>query len=218
MSGNMHATPTPTPVLPARITWEELSALPEEVARQIELHDGRVVLVRRQGPPPHQRFSRRLADSLEQCARGDMRERPEHCWQVDVATNVFFTGDKSDFRTPDFMVYRCQNSGEDYIHAHDVILAGEVLSPDDSPNAVEAKKAKYAGAGIPWYWEVDMDGGAIAAVRAYALELSANLPDGVVPLHPRNYILTGDWTPDDAGAVESDHPFPIRIGWDALAF
>jgi hypothetical protein len=93
-----------------------------------------------------------------------------------------------------------------------------VLSPANSPNVVEAKKAKYAGAGIPWYWEVDMDGDAIAAVRAYALALSADLADGVVPLRPRNYILTGGWSPDDTGAVESAHPFPIRIDWDALAF
>jgi Uma2 family endonuclease len=211
----MHAASTP--VLPARMTWEELAALPEEVARQIELHDGRVVLVR-QGPPRHQRFFRRLANALEQCARIDMRERPDHCWQVDVETNVFFNGDKSDFRTPDFMVYQCQDSGEDYVHAHDVILAGEVLSPANSLNAIEVKKAKYASGGIPWYWEVDMDGDAIAAVRAYALELSANLPDGVVPLRPRNYILTGEWTPDDSKAITSDHPFPVHIDWDALAF
>lgn len=215
MSENMHAASTP--VLPARMTWEELAALPEDLARQIELHDGRVVLVR-QGPPRHQRFSRRLAHAIEQCARSDMRERLDHCWQVDVETNVFFNGDKSDFRTPDFMVYRCQDSGEEYVYAHDVILAGEVLSPANGLNAVEAKKAKYAGGGIPWYWEVDMDGDAIAAIRAYALELSANLPDGVVPLRPRNYILIGEWTPDDSESIMSDHPFQIRIDWDAVAF
>lgn len=215
MSESMHVGPTP--VLPARMTWQELAALPEDLARHIELHDGRVVLVRT-GPPRHQRFYRRLANALEQRARTAMREQPDHCWQVDVETNVFFNGDKSDFRTPDFLVYRCQDSGENDIHAHDVILAGEVLSPANSHDAIEAKKAKYASAGIPWYWEADLDGDAIVAVRAYALELSANLPDGVVALRPRNYILVGEWTPTDAHGITADHPFPIEIDWDSLAF
>lgn len=215
MSENLHAASTP--VLPARMSWEELAALPDELARQIELHEGRVVLVRT-GPARHQRFYRRFAHALEQNARADMREQSGHCWQVDVETNVFFNRDKSDFRTPDFLVYHCQDSGGDDIHAHDVILAGEILSPANSLNAIEAKKAKYASAGIPWYWEADLDGDTIAAIRAYALELSANLPEGVVPLRPRNYILTGEWTPDDQTAIIADHPFPICIEWDDLAF
>jgi Uma2 family endonuclease len=213
---NMFADPIPG--VPEYMTWVELAALPDELARQIELHSGRVVFVR-VGPPRHQRFYRRLANALERCARADSRAQPENCWQVDVETNVFFEGDKSDFRTPDFMVYRCQDSGGDYIYAHDVILAGEVLSPANTHDAIEAKKAKYAGAGIPWYWEADLDGDAIAAIRAYALELSAVLPEGVVPLRPRNYILIGEWTPaDTAAGVQIAHPFPIEIGWDALEF
>jgi Uma2 family endonuclease len=212
---DVHADPVPG--IPARMTWQELAALPEELARQIELHDGRVVLVRT-GPARHQRFYRRLAHALELCARADTRERPDHCWQVDVETNVFFNGDKSDFRTPDFMVYRCQDSGEDDIHARDVILAGKVLSPANSLNAIEAKKAKYASADIPWYWEADLEGDAIAAIRAYALELSANLPEGVVPLRPRNYILIGEWTPDNTDSITADLPFSIQIGWDTLSF
>lgn len=213
---NVYADPAPG--IPARMTWQELAALPDELARQIELHSGRVVFVRT-GPPRHQRFYRRLANAVEQCARADMRTDPEHCWQVDVETNVFFNGDKSDFRTPDFLVYRCQDSGQNDIHAHDVILAGEVLSPANTHDAIEAKKAKYAGAGIPWYWEADLDGDAITAIRAYALELSAILPEGVVPLRPRNYILIGQWTPTETpSGIQSTHPFPIDIGWDILEF
>lgn len=84
---------------------------------------------------------------------------------------------------------------------------------------IEAKKAKYAGAGIPWYWEADLDGDAISAIRAYALALSTVLPEGVVPLRPRNYILVGEWTPKGTpSGVQTKHPFPIEIGWEALAF
>lgn len=98
------------PGVPEHMTWEELDALPEELARQIELHSGRVVFVR-VGPPRHQRFYRRLAHAFEQCARADSRAESGNCSEVDVETDVFFNGDKSDFRTPDFMVYRCQDSG-----------------------------------------------------------------------------------------------------------
>lgn len=172
----------------------------------------------RTGPARHQRFYRRFAHALEQNARTDIGEHHAHCRQVDGEINVFFDRDKSDFRTPDFLIYHRQDSGDDDIHAHNTILAGEILSPGDTLNAIEAKKAKYASAGIPWYWEADLEGDTVAAVRAYALELSANLPEGVVPLRPRNYILTGEWTPSDETAIIADHPFPIRIEWDDLAF
>jgi Uma2 family endonuclease len=207
----------PAPDVPERMTWDELARLPEELARRIELHSGRVVFVRT-GPPRHQRFYRRLANAIEQNARADMHAEPGHCWQVDVETNVFFNDDKSDFRTPDFLVYHRQDSGEHDIHAHDVVLAGEVLSPGNTHDAIEAKKAKYASADIPWYWEADLDSDAITAIRAYALELSTSLPDGVVPLRPRNYILIGQWTPAETSGIRTAHPFPIDIDWDALAF
>lgn len=215
---NMHADPEAG--LPERMTWEELSALPEELARQSELHSGRVVFSCT-GPPRHQRFFRRTANAIESCAREAtaVGTGAQQYWQVDVETNVFFNGDKSDFRTPDFLVYRCQDSGEDDVHAHDVVLAGEVLSPANTHDAIETKKAKYAGAGIPWYWEVDLLGDAIAAVRSYALELSTVLPAGVVPLRPRNYILVGEWTRSagDPG-ISTAHPFPMNISWQTLAF
>lgn len=39
----------------------------------------------------------------------------------------------------------------------DVVLVGEVLSGSDTPKRREWKKARYAEAGIPWYWEVELD-------------------------------------------------------------
>ncbi|MGV9636852.1 hypothetical protein ACWDO0_21995 [Nocardia rhamnosiphila] len=83
------------------------------------------------------------------------------------------------------------------------------------------EKSRYAGAGIPWYWEVALaaDDSTIATIRAYALQTgAAQLPDGVHPLHPTNYLLAGEWTPADEDGVLIDFPFPIRIGWPELAF
>lgn len=94
---SMSSPPIEKPDLPEYMTWEELERLPEELAEQIELWNGRVVWVRR-GPREHQRFTRRLVNEIERCAREYMSIRPESCWEVESDTNVFMgTSGKSDF-------------------------------------------------------------------------------------------------------------------------
>ncbi|MEV4129223.1 Uma2 family endonuclease [Nocardia sp. NPDC049707] len=208
------------PDLPEHMTWEELERLPEEIAEQIELWEGRVVWMRR-GPREHQRFSRRIVHEIERCARETMSERPGACWEAEFETNVFLgTSGKSDFLTPDFLVFRCLPPYQD-IRAADTLLVGEVLSPSNSGPDMEAKKGRYAKAGIPWYWEVklDSDVSAIARIRAYGLETGYGpLPDRVTPLHPVEYRLVGEWVNDGDERVSFTHPFPIDIPWTALAY
>lgn len=76
------------PDLPEYMTWEELERLPEEIASQIELWDGRVVWLRR-GPAEHQTFTNRLWSSLERCARKQMSNDPDICLRVTTETDVF---------------------------------------------------------------------------------------------------------------------------------
>ncbi|WP_280316836.1 hypothetical protein [Nocardia wallacei] len=71
------------------MTWEELSALPEEIAEQIELWEGRVVWLRR-GPHEHQEFTNLIRNGLRACAGTAMTQDPEKCWRVSTETNVFF--------------------------------------------------------------------------------------------------------------------------------
>ncbi|MFI7671149.1 hypothetical protein [Nocardia sp. NPDC049526] len=60
---------------------------------------------------------------------------------------------------------------------------------------------------------------AISVVHAYALETThGELPAGVRPLYPANYLLTGSWTPKDSDAITTDFPFPIHIPWSELEF
>lgn len=209
------------PDLPEFMTWEEFEQLPDEIAGEIELWEGRPVWLRR-GPAEHQVFTSLLWSALRRCAREQMSKDPNLCWQVAPETNVFFgTAGKSDFVTPDFLVHRCLEREYQDIRAADTILVGEVLSPSNTPHAIEAKKARYAGAGIPWYWEVTLerDPRRIATIRAYALELGhGELPSGVTPLHPSNYIAAGEWESPNATGIEFDHPFAIRIPWAELEF
>ena len=127
---------------------------------------------------------------------------------------------KSDFVTPDFLVHRCLPPGAD-VRATDTVLVGGVLSPSNTPAQVAAKKARYANARIPSYWEVDLtpDLTGIGALRVYILEVGhAELPPGVRPLHEANYLLAGEWTSDAGAGISFPYPFPIEIRWPALAF
>lgn len=209
------------PKLPEYMTWEELEQLPEEIAELIELWDGRVVWLRR-GPSEHQTFTRRVTNALERCARTTMSERTELCWRVDFENNVFF-GDsgKSDFVTPDFLIFQCLSAPYQDVRAADVLLVGEILSPSNTKPDIEAKKGRYANAGIPWYWQVslDPDSSAIATIQAYALALEeSRLVEGVHPLRPANYVLAGEWTHANPGGIDFDFPFPIHIPWDELEY
>lgn len=208
------------PDLPEFMTWEELEDLPDEVASQIELWDGRVVWLRR-GPGELQTAMRRLTNEFERCAGNDMAAHSGRCWQVNLETDVFFghTG-KSDFVTPDFLVHHCLPPGSD-VRATDTVLVGEVLSPSNTPGDIEAKKARYSSGGIPSYWEVELrkDLTGIEALRVYILEIGyAELPPGVRPLRSANYLLAGEWTPDAVAGVSFPYPFSIAVPWSWLAF
>ncbi|MEV0684023.1 Uma2 family endonuclease [Nocardia sp. NPDC050378] len=208
------------PQLPEYMTWEELEQQPEEIASHIELWNGRVVWTRR-GPGEHQEASNLLWSALRRDAEYAMDSRPDECWQVRTETNVFFGREgKSDFVTPDFMVHRCLDEPYAYVRADDALLVGEVLSPSNTAAEMEAKKAKYAAAGIPWYWEVTLHPrrSEIAYVQAFGLESGTGpLPAGVSPLHKANYILVGAWSPGDSTEITIGFPFPITILWRDLA-
>lgn len=207
------------PDLPDFMTWDELEQLPEEIADRIELWDGRVVWVRR-GPGEHQTAMRRLTDEIERCARDAMSAHPQWCWRANFETNVFFgSAGKSNFVTPDFLVHRCLAPGAD-VRAGDTLLVGEVLSPSNTPSEMEAKKARYASAGIPSYWEVDLtpDLTGIGALRVYVLQVGhGELPPGVHLLRNVNYLLASEWAPDSGAAISFPYPFSIEIPWAALA-
>ncbi|WP_345495782.1 Uma2 family endonuclease [Nocardia callitridis] len=209
------------PDLPECMTWDELEQLPENIAQQIELWGGRVVWARR-GPAEHQMFTVRMRNAMESCARKSTSDNSDTRWRVNVETNVFL-GDngKSDFLTPDFLIHRCLESAYQDVRAADTLLVGEVHSPSNTRSDMEAKKCRYAGAGIPWYWEVILarHTSAIAVVRAYALETGhAQLPVGVRPPHPANYLVAGEWTPADEHGVRIEFPFPITIDWSDLEY
>ncbi|MFD3704988.1 Uma2 family endonuclease [Nocardia sp. NPDC058658] len=208
------------PDLPEYMTWEELEQLPEEIASCIELWEGRVVWARR-GPGEHQEASNLLWSTLRRDAKRAMTNEPEQCWGVRTETNVFFgQHGKSDFVTPDFMIHRCLGEPYAYVRADDAVLVGEVLSPSNTAAEMDEKRARYAAAGIPWYWEVTLhpQRSEIAYVQAYGLASGTGaLPAGVSPLHKANYLLADAWSPANSSEITIANPFPITITWAELS-
>ena len=205
--------------LPERMTWDELGQVPEEIAGEVELWDGRVVVVRR-GPAEHMEATAVLWSCLREAIRGHGQPADDECFRARIETNVFFKETTNDdYVTPDFLVHRCLPEYA-WVRAKDVVVVGEVRSRSNTLGLVESRKARFAGAGIPWYWEVSLSEqpARIASVRVYALESEAGeLPGGVRPLRPTNYLLVQEWTPESAELIEFEHPIPIRISWEQLA-
>ncbi|MFC9897609.1 Uma2 family endonuclease [Nocardia sp. NPDC127579] len=208
--------------LPKYMTWDELGDLPDEVAGEIELWDGRVVWART-GSPAHQNYSVEFRNALKKRAADEAERNTRDCWRATTETNVFLSHHhKNDFLTPDFMVYRCLPDEFEYVHHNDVALVGEVESPSNTSTDIEHKKARYAAAGIPWYWHVQLSRHPrrVAGVTVFALlrDITEVLP-GVSPLHPSNYIAIAEWNPeDDPDGIQINLPFPIVIPWEELEY
>lgn len=207
--------------VPEYMTWEELGQLPEEIAQNIELWERKVIWNRR-GPMEHQQFTVRMRNAIEANARRAMQQPADNgktpCWEVGLEENVFFAKDKNSFLTPDFMVRRCLPP-KSHTTAADVVLVGEVLSGSDSPTRRQWKMDRYAAAGIPWYWEVEIDADArvITMVRAYELFTVSATGLPVKLLRPAMYGVAGEWEPRDV-AIQFPEPFSIYISWEDLAF
>ncbi|MFJ9128219.1 Uma2 family endonuclease [Streptomyces sp. NPDC102340] len=167
----------------------------------------------RSGPLEHQQFAVRMRNALEADARRATRDE----LQVEVETNVFFKPDKSSFLTPDFLVRRGLPGADAF--ADDTVLVGEVVSGPHN-HRLDRRMYRYAEAGVPWYWQVELDPNKawdVTAVRAYVLVPIIQTRLAVKPLHPTAYVPVGEWEPGDLG-IEFPEPFAMSIGWEDLAF
>jgi Uma2 family endonuclease len=219
------------PPLPESMTWDEFEALPADVASHIELRDGKPVwladdIVNHRARAGHQRHTRRLAGAFARAARAHTEDHapldPAECWTVECETPVFLKDDKSSYLAPDWLVHRCRGGAFTHVHAADVLLVGEITPPSTSAGDNLTRKQRYAAAGVPSYWEVNLSrwNGRIASVRAYTLESGHGpLPAGVIPLRPAFYRMIGEWTPANSpSGIVCLHPFLIDIPWEELDY
>ncbi|MFF7713585.1 Uma2 family endonuclease [Streptomyces sp. NPDC087659] len=81
--------------------------------------------------------------------------------------------DKRNGPEPDVSVVRAaaaRSREQTYFQVRDVLLAVEVVSPDSEARDTDTKPHKYAGAGIPYFWRVEMAGDEQPVVHVFELD------------------------------------------------
>ncbi|ACU70593.1 protein of unknown function DUF820 [Catenulispora acidiphila DSM 44928] len=201
------------------VTFEMWKHIPEEVCRDHELDNGR--LIRRQsGSPGHQYLSLQLAMALQTAAKRAVQEGAFPCLKVaqDLDTRLWEVP-KSTVRRPDVLVHRCLEESDEDLWATHVVLAVEIVSPtsratdtgQDNPDAgFESKMTQYARAGIKHYWIVRLkaDDSAVESIEEWRLAERLG-----------RYTLVAVWSAGvSRDAVSTEYPFGIEISWSDLAF
>ena len=154
------------------ITEEQYEALPEDVARSVEVVDGSVIFC--ESPTPeHQRVSLNLAWAIKSA-------RPATpCVEVLQDTDMRYAHANSHvsdgvkrftMRRPDISVLHCLKPGERLTSAD--VLAVIEISSSNSETDFNDKKAEYAAQRIPVYLIVVMDGATINSIEEYRLDWS----------------------------------------------
>jgi Uma2 family endonuclease len=170
------------------LTLDEFLALPEDNGQRYELEKG--ILVASPRPvPPRQRVGNRLTHIL------DEQMPPE--WEAFTELEVVVSDrEPATVRVPDVVVIP-PNWVHSQVPAAKVLIAVEVTSPRSRRKATRVKPMKYAEAGIPHYWVIDL---------APPATLTAHvLVDG---RYQETQTVTGEFTTLD--------PFPLQINVPAL--
>ncbi|KUN78444.1 Uma2 family endonuclease [Streptomyces griseoruber] len=130
-------------------TVDDLFTLPD-LPPHTELIDGSLVFV------SAQRIFH--ADAIDMLMSGLRRTAPP---EVKVKREMTVVLDSRNGPEPDISVVRAEavrSRAQTYFKVADVLLAIEVVSPDSEARDRNTKPQKYAAAGIPHFWLVEMAG------------------------------------------------------------
>lgn len=133
------------------LTLEEFERLPEDNSRRYELQEG-VLHVTPKAASLHQRVVLALGGALNRQLSAEWEAL--HDLEVVLASTFPPT-----LRIPDLVVAASDliDSNPNRLHATEVMIAIEVISPGSRETDRVAKTHEYANAGIPFYWIVDLD-------------------------------------------------------------
>lgn len=190
---------------PIEVTAEQYEALPEELARAIEIVDGYVVYCEAPSPD-HQTAGRRLANLLERHARTAMN-RGHGCLTVNNDVDLRLRDVPLLNRRPDVVLYRClDRDAQERLRAHHALLVVEIVSPGSETQDTTDKLGEYAKADIPHYWIVRLDGAGVATIERYQLDHAT-----------ARYKHIGTFMRGESGGPPRiDSPIPIDLDWADL--
>ncbi|WP_406382554.1 Uma2 family endonuclease [Streptomyces sp. NBC_01618] len=146
---------------PDGYTVEDLFTL-HDLPPHTELIDGSLVFV-----SPQRKFHTLAMYLLEQGLRSHVPEG------LRVRREMAVVLGKRNAPEPDLVVVTAEADGDQCqtrYQAADVLLAVEVVSPDSEARDRDTKPHKYAGAGIPNFWLVEMTENGRPVVWTYALD------------------------------------------------
>ncbi|MEV2251126.1 Uma2 family endonuclease [Streptomyces sp. NPDC050147] len=155
--------PTPRWPVPPQEGWtvDDLHTLPG-LPPHTELIDGSLVFV-----SPQRYFHSLAIDLLVNGLRSTVPT------DLKVSREMTVVIDRRNGPEPDVSVVRkeaVKSRDQTYFPVADVLLAVEVVSPESEARDRDTKPHKYAAAGIPHYWLVEMAGGdAHPVVQVYEL-------------------------------------------------
>ncbi|MDX3058837.1 Uma2 family endonuclease [Streptomyces sp. NE06-03E] len=169
-------------------TVDDLFTLPD-LPPHTELLDGSLIFV-----SPQRIFHSLMIDLLTSGLRGSVPR------ELKVVREMTVVLDRRNGPEPDVSVVRAESvTGREQtrFEAADVLLAVEVVSPDSEARDRDAKPQKYAAAGIPNFWLVEMAGSdKHPVVRVYELD----------PVN-KTYALTGI----HHDRLKTGVPFPVDV-------
>lgn len=175
---------------PGGWTTEDLDALPED-GRRRELLDGTLIT-----PPAPVRIHQSITGLL-------MAALWASCPAAyDVTQGMAVRFGQRLALVPDVLVIReaAMARHTAYYTPHEVVLTVEVVSPGTQSLDRITKPGRYARAGIPYHWRVEVENGAVA-VYTHTVD----------PVHGL-YVQTGRWT----DRVKVDEPWPIALPVDRI--
>ncbi|WP_229353301.1 Uma2 family endonuclease [Streptomyces sp. UNOB3_S3] len=147
-------------------TVDDLLTLPD-LPPHTELIDGSLVFV-----SPQRDFHSIVVDLL---ASGLRRTVPP---EFKVRREMVVVIDKRNGPEPDVCVLRAgavRSTKQTYYQVRDVLLAVEVVSPSSESRDRDTKPHKYATAGIPHFWRVEMAGAdELPVVHVFELDKEAH--------------------------------------------
>jgi Uma2 family endonuclease len=192
------------------ITLEVYLGIPEDLSKQVEVVDGRLIRCESPGPS-HQTIQHNLINALRGPVK-DVDARDQTCHKVNGDLDMLITEvPRFHYRRPDVLVYRCVESDRGKWrrkpYASDCLLVVEIVSPDSVTTDTRDKLAEYADAGIPHYWIVKMAGndGPAVSVERFRLNVAGEYVSEGIAIRGKSLL-----------AVDGIDPFETRITWEQL--
>jgi Uma2 family endonuclease len=192
------------------MTLELYEAVPEDLARQIEVSDGTVIVCHSAGDK-HQAVQHALLDALADAARKHDQRR-ETCHRVRADIDVLLSEVPFHFRRPDLTLFRCLPDSrggrwKGKPAAADTLLAVEIVSPGSVTDDLLVKRVRYARAGIGHYWIIRLaqDDGPAVSAELLRLTSEGTYATALVTFRKKDVL-----------AIDATDPVEVTVTWEQL--